>query len=485
MKKSISARRVPRRVGGDEEDATSGGVDSSTPSLQRPIVKPRKSGVSRKAFSAAIDEDEEPSGVITPKRGNLSRIASQRNAAIRASILSPREVEEEDGSKASYDAASLHELKASTPSTPRDLTTAADDTAIQGVANSTRDLDLSSKFGSSLSRYQAERNSSAIPSAAEILEKKARRARLAQEEKADEYISLDPDDPDLDNDDEDDNVMKDMDGRLVLKPKDKWKESESRLVKDDEDIMENFDDFTEDGKIHLGRNAEREGEKKRRREMADRIAAAEGEDDSEIDSDAGEKERHAVFEAAQTRHGTYGSTNTTPSDLYAHLRPTAPAVMPPLPTLDGALTRLKKQLAEMQTTRAQKLQEMQMLRKEKVRLEEEEVRIQKSLRETAEKFEGIRREKGILVGGEAAAGLLMEDGEGDGLLEETGDDDGKVSGQEAEEKKAGVSVPAHVLQEFAARMAGGVPRSGPPMNLGMGMGAGLGMGRPPAAEDDW
>jgi hypothetical protein len=43
----------------------------------------------------------------------------------------------------------------------------------------------------------------------------------------------------------------------------------------------------------------------------------------------------------------------------------------------------------------QKLQEMEALQREKIRLGEEEIRIQKALRETAEKFALLRAEKGI------------------------------------------------------------------------------------------
>ncbi|KAK1090758.1 hypothetical protein LTR48_007679, partial [Friedmanniomyces endolithicus] len=289
--------------------------------------------------------------------------------------------------------------------------------AVQDVSEATQELDLSSKFGSSLARYQqSQALSSAIPSATEIAEKKARRARLAEEHTAEEYISLDPDDPSLDND-EDDNVTTDTNGRLVLKEKDKWNESESRLVKEDEDILENFEEFTEDGKIHLGRKAEKEAAKRRKEDMAAQIAVAEGLDsDDGSDSDASEKLRIAAYEAAQTRHGTYAAThNAAPSDPYAHLRPRTPPIITPIPTLDSVIERLRRQVAEMQSSRARKLQEMSALQREKVRLAEEEVRIQRALRETAEKFQELRREKGIASTGapavEAPAGLVTSAGE--------------------------------------------------------------------------
>lgn len=334
------------------------------------------------------DEEDLEATVITPKRSNVSRVAIQRNSAKRSSLLAsqlPTRQPEDAEDRPSYSAASLQELKDSTPSTPKDVGSVPD-TDIEGVSSGTQALDLSSKFGSSLARYQ---QSSAIPSATEISEKKARRARLAKEQQAEEFIFFDPDDQDLDYDE--DNVEKDDRGRLVLKPKDKYGQLESRLVADDEDIMENFDEFTEDGRIVLGRKAEAEAARRRKQEMAAQIAEAEGASDAE--SDDSERERNEAFESAQTNYGTYvqNATSSDPSDL----RPKTPPTITPLPTLDGAVERLRKQLADMQTSRMQKLQSMEHLQREKIRLAEEEVRIQRALKETAEKFEALRKEKGI------------------------------------------------------------------------------------------
>lgn len=273
---------------------------------------------------------------------------------------------------------------------------------MEDVAVGTQALDLSAKFGASLARYDhLSGQSSAIPSATEIAEKKARRARLAREEAA-EYISLDPDDPNLDDDDDEDldeNVMRNERGQLVLKPKeDKYGLSESRLVHEDEDIMENFDEFTEDGKISLGKKAEAEAARKRKQDMAAQIAEAEGASDAE-DSDDSERARTDAFVANQTRHGIYNNphSTTTPAaalDLTAH-RPKTPPIITPLPTVTIVAQRLEAQLASMQAARTQKLQEMRRLQREKIDLAEQEVRIQQALKETAEKFSHLRKEKGI------------------------------------------------------------------------------------------
>ena len=429
MKKASSARRVPRKIGQDDDEpptpASEGelvsGMSSSQSAninlyltsccsrwkpltqgraeitLKRPTVKPRKGSSLRTSFgpTAVEDEDSVPSGVMSPKRSTLSRLAIQRNASKQSKLSTstiPTRQADDGEDRPSYSAAYLQELKDSTPVTPRDLSTDTSNSEVEDVSNGTQALDLSSKFGTSLSRYQ---QSSAIPSATEIAEKKARRARLAKEQAADEYISLDPSDPELDED-ENDNVTRDEHGRLILKPKDKYNKTESRLVPEDEDIMENFDEFTEaDSKILLGRKAEAEAIRQRKREMAAQIEEAEGAD-SDSDSNASERERNEAFEAAQTRHGAYALHNdSNDADADADARPRTPPKISPLPTLDGVIERLRRQVVDMQTERMQKLQEMEALQREKIRLGEEEVRIQRALKETGEKFAQLRAEKGI------------------------------------------------------------------------------------------
>lgn len=373
--------------------------------IKRPLFKPRKSTSSRKSLGLApLDHDEEEDSaesVVTPKRAGLSRVAIQRNASKRSSLLAsqlPRRSpgEEDDDDRPKYSADALLELRDSTPATPKEFGT------VEDVAVGTQALDLSAKFGASLARYDhLSGQASAIPSATEIAEKKARRARLAREEAA-EYISLDPDDPNLDDDDDEDldeNVMRNERGQLVLKPKeDKYGLSESRLVHEDEDIMENFDEFTEDGKISLGKKAEAEAARKRKQDMAAQIAEAEAASDAE-DSDDSERARTDAFVANQTRHGIYNNphSTTTPAaalDLTAH-RPKTPPIITPLPTVTIVAQRLEAQLASMQAARTQKLQEMRRLQREKIDLAEQEVRIQQALKETAEKFSHLRKEKGI------------------------------------------------------------------------------------------
>lgn len=413
MKKSFSQRRVPRKVGGDEDD---GGADETTgkqstsylqtttiisddcansprsrltradPVIKRP-AKPRKATSLRKTYGADNDDgDADSATVVAPKRSGLSRIAVQRNADKRATFQAS-DLPGNDDDGPSYSASDLQALKDSTPSTPQ-------------VDDNAQPLDLSSKFGSSLSRYQQP---SAIPSATEIAEKKARRARMAKEAEAEEFISIDPDNMD---EDEDGNTMTDENGRLVLRPKDKYGQLESRLVRDDEDVMEGFDEFTGDtgSRIHMDESSRGDARQRRKEEMAAQIAAAEQDDSGDEENE----ERNEAFEAAQTRHGNYSYSTTHEREQEEASRPRTPPKISPLPNLDNVISRLRSQLADMQTSRMGKLHEMEALQREKIRIGEEEVRIQKALRETAEKFEQLRREKGIA--GQTASGLVTKEG---------------------------------------------------------------------------
>jgi hypothetical protein len=412
------------------------------------------------------NEEDVEASVVTPKRGALSRVAIHKNAAKRSSLLPNelphRPVDDED-ERPSYNAASLRALKDSTPSTPKDLTSAAT-SDVESVSSGTQALDISSKFGSSLARYGQP---SAIPSATEIAEKKARRARLAKEQEAD-FISLDPDDPMLDDDEDlDPNVMRDERGNLVLKPKDKYGLSESRLVHEDEDIMENFDEFTEDGKIHLGRKAEAEAERKRRQDMAAQIAEAEGASDE--DSDDSERERKEAYEASQTRHGTYGQ-NVTENDA-TNLRPRTPPIITPLPSLDGAIERLRKQLSEMQSARMQKLQDLEGLQQQKVALAEDEVRIQKALKETAEKFDLLRKEKGIGGSSQNDGTVAIKESTDMGINGHDAERDSLMQDQNILEAQKSVEVEDEDVEEEERPAFGGLGFGGTRQNL-----AGFGLG---------
>ena len=232
-------------------------------------------------------------------------------------------------------------------------------------------------------------------------------------------------------------------------------------MREDEDVMEGFDEFTGEtgARIHMDEST-RGGERERRKkEMAAHIAAAEAEEDSEEGGDESERERNEAFEAAQTRHGNYSTTADAVAREAEDSRPRTPPKISPLPSLDGVIARLRAQLADMQTTRSQKVGEMAALEREKIRIGEEEVRIQKALKETGEKFEELRREKGIASVG-AASGVvtkegtpaLLESGRGLGVDHGNGNgvSDGDGEDEEVERPVLGLGVAGRGLESLGA-----------------------------------
>lgn len=255
-----------------------------------------------------------------------------------------------------------------------------------------RAIDIASKFGPLAALASMD---STIPTEAEIREKKERRAQLAREQQG--FMSLDGDgDDNLGSDDEDPR------NEITLRPKEKY--PETRLVREDEDIAEGFDNFVEDEKISLGRKAEREAEKKRRADMANLIAEAEG-GSADDGSDDSEAERNAAYEAAQTRAGTYGRADRY-SDEAQGLK--TPSRITPLPELDTVVARLQSALKSMEDTKARKMKRMEELRTEKIEIAEREIWIQMQLKETGEKYEKLRIEAGF--GGGAVTPLNGADG---------------------------------------------------------------------------
>ena len=358
------------------------------PSVIRPSIASRPSSKAKKRSSTRVsfglggtsmteDDDSGGSAVFTPKKSNLSRQAIEKNA-LRKTIANNLSSEHfllrpQTEDRPSYSADHLNELKTSTPSTPKDLRSQSDINNTNG-----KELDLVSKFGSDLAFRDSD---SAIPTDAEIREKKERRARLAKEQ---DFIGLS---------DEDAQEQDDSDGERSLLPYAKQRSSkkeETRLVRDDEDIAEGFDEFVSDGRIALGKKAEREQKRQQKTAMRDMINEAEGGDDSVDSEDDSEAERHAAYEAAQTRKGMDGLRREDQSTRPR--RPRTPPRITPLPTLAGCLEKLKERLAGMEYARMQKVRRLEEVKKEKedIRIRGEE--IQQLLKETGERYEKLRQE---------------------------------------------------------------------------------------------
>lgn len=413
MSSKFANRRKPRKVGGEDSEEEDGGATSGAsimstflacehertrtkkltsvhiePVVKRPLKsksKPKsKLNLSFGPDETSMTEDGgQESEVVVPKRHGLGRKAVERSTLQRN--LTPSGGLEthsawvgHDRDRPSYSREYLKELQESTPSTPK---TSTDD-------ERDRTVDVAAKFG----ELMTISGPSAIPSEAEIREKKARRARLALEHgasKEDDFISLE------------DNIGSDDDWDAIARgEKIPEKETDTRLVHDDEDFAEGFDEYVEDGKISLGRKAEREQQRKQRDAMRELIEEAEGLSDEE-DSDIEEK---AAYEATQTK-AAIGSGRADGID-----RPRTPPKMTSLPKLVTSLERLRTTLASMETAKTQMISRMEDLRKEKEEIAIREVEIQALIKEAGDNYERLKKEAGIDSAADASEGALVKRG---------------------------------------------------------------------------
>ncbi|KAL9586975.1 MAG: hypothetical protein Q9203_003675 [Teloschistes exilis] len=403
MTSPFAARRKARVIAQDEGDEDTRSGQDVLPKEQNDLVdqgngsssarvsfKPRKKAASRISFgpsgtSMTEDGDENTPAVFTAKKSKLSRQAIEKNAlrkSMGASLLAETAPLQHLEDRPSYSVDYLNELKSSTPSTARDLIPAS-----TVESEGSKAIDLAAKFGSDLSVYQ----SSAIPTDAEIREKKARRARLAKEE---DYINLH-------GSDESDNE----ENQISLAPEKDI--PETRLVRDDEDIAEGFDEYVDDGRIAMSRKAEREQKRKQKSEMEALINEAERGSSSE-ETDDSEVERRQAYETAQTRAGMDGLPKT---DGYGQpQRPRTPPKITPLPTLNGCLEKLRAELSKMQHEKMLRVKKLDEIRKEKAEMAEREVDIQRLLKEAGENYAKLQSQ----IGGELAAAtnghVMLENG---------------------------------------------------------------------------
>ncbi|KAL4957848.1 nineteen complex-related protein 2-domain-containing protein [Aspergillus filifer] len=373
MSAAFANRRKPRKVGGGDEDNDE--EQDSGPVVKRPIAsKSKQKSKARLSYgpgaTSMTDGDDDESEVIVPKKHGFGRRVLEKSTFQRS--ITPSEYGNQlplrvgpEQDRPSYNAEYLNELRNQTASTPKPTS----DTETKN------EVDVAAKFGEVM-KVTAP---SAIPTEAEIREKKARRARLAKEQDSQsltekDYIALE-------EHAEDDWEMVDRDDREDLK--------DTRLVRDDEDFAEGFDDYVEDGRISLGRKAEREQKKKQREQMRELIEDAEALSDEE-DSDLEEK---AAYEAAQTRAAMgYGGKDID--------RPKTPPKMTSLPRFSTCLDRLRMNLAVLEKSRSQMINRMEELRKEKADISTREVEIQALIKETGDHYEKLKQEAGVTPGTE-------------------------------------------------------------------------------------
>lgn len=337
------------------------------------LIKKKKLTSSRLSFgpgeiiSGDAAEALEDAEAFKPKKSALSRRDTEGNA-IRKNISYqslPMRTTDDDDERPTYSKDYLNELKSSTPTMPKDLV------ALHAKAEDEEGLDAVELEGAMVVDAEEKLVSPAfIPSEAEIREKKERRARMAHEK---DFISF--------NDD---------DGRhrqeLSLLPR--KKKEESRLVREDEDVGEGFDEFVDDGRISLGKKQEREARKRRKKEMADMINQAEGSSDE--GSDESEAERRAAYETAQTRAGMDGlhkneeNMNVSAAQM--------PSKITPLPALSECLDRLQMTLSVMEQELAKRHQQMEASKQEKNDIARREIEVQELLKQAGARYAALRED---------------------------------------------------------------------------------------------
>lgn len=234
---------------------------------------------------------------------------------------------------------------------------------------------------------QSQNQGTQILSEAEIRERKERRARLAKEQ---DFLSVE------DDDDSD--------------PFGRKKKDDSRLVADDEELGEGFDDYVEDGGLSLGKRAVKARSKKERQHMAELITAAEGHSsDSSSDSDA---ERRIAYEASQSKAGLDGlkKPKKDPSEDLLQV----PPKITPIPTLTECLARLQTSLRSMEEDLKAKTSHLDQLRKEKDEIVQREAEVQTLLDETGKKYQEAmsqgKAEGAAVSGGNLAGAVVGERG---------------------------------------------------------------------------
>ncbi|KAG5927637.1 hypothetical protein E4U42_002004 [Claviceps africana] len=350
-------------------DATSGRADADEeddgPVVVRPSInragstkQKKKAGKSRLSFGGDTDHGEEGE-FATPQKAGLGKRALE-NSAVRRGIafrtLPSRSAEEVEDDRPRYSKEYLEELQSSTPSTPRDIST------LPPTDGEDMEIDASELDGAVVVEYSGAASpisSTQILSEAEIREKKERRARLAQEH---DVLSLDDDDSTMFS---------------------RKKEDEGRLLAEDEDLGEGFDNYVEDGGLSLGKRAERERRKKDRQQMAELITAAEGH--SSDDSSDSEAERRIAYEASQSKAGLDGLKKPR-QDASRDLLQVPPKITP-LPSISECLARLQTTLKAMESDIKSKTTHLEQLRKEREEIEKRKIEVQSLLDETGKKYQ--------------------------------------------------------------------------------------------------
>ncbi|KAK3397526.1 nineteen complex-related protein 2-domain-containing protein [Sordaria brevicollis] len=437
---TTSASTEPETAGNDDEDT--GAPVVVRPGFGRLASNKKKRVSSKLSFGATSEGDTEDGGndttttassdvVSAPSKKSLSQRVAEKNALRKSALTARFGTFGADEEKPRYSKEYLEELQISTPATPQNLASLSiidddDDDSLKahhgapppgeeeeetsGAAatktDDAMDLDPSELDGAMivqsrdlpLSRTGDSTTAAAhILTEAEIRERKERRARLAKEH---DFISLE----DSDNSDDDRK-------RVILNTNKKPKKSESRLIAEDEDLGEGYDEFVTDGSLALGRKAEREAAKRHRQEMAELIQAAEAGSDAE--SDDSEAERRAAYEAVQRRAGMDGLQK--PEDDLMDVDEDGAVggggginqipKMKPLPELGEVLARMRGLVQGLEDEVSRRKARIESLEKEKGEILARETEVQEILNQAGAKYQAVMG--GAAPGAAGAAGAAV------------------------------------------------------------------------------
>ncbi|SPQ17611.1 ff935c0d-015a-40f0-bbfb-5b3a500d5123 [Thermothielavioides terrestris] len=384
----------------DEDDTSSGpvvvrpapGRSGSTRIKKRPAASRLSFGPS--GGEAAEEGEAAAAGeaVIKPSapRKPLTQRILQNNALRRTgslqnltSSLPIRFGGEEDRPK--YSKEYLEELQSATPNTPQNLASLQIDDDGEAMELDEAELDGALVVQSTDVAAPAPpgpASTTQILTEAEIRERKERRARLAQEAS---FIPLEGG-----SDDE----AAGQGGRMTVHFPSTKKKKESRLIAEDEDLGEGYDEFVSDGGLALGRRAERDAARRHRQEMAELIQAAE--EGSEAETDDSEAERRAAYEAAQRRAGLDGLhhhhrrlLDDPEADADGAMAPDAIPRMKPLPKLGEVLQRMRDIVQGLEDEVVRKRARIEGLEKEKAEILAREKEVQEILNQAGAKYQAV------------------------------------------------------------------------------------------------
>lgn len=333
----------------------------------------RKSASSRLSFGPGEGAEGDDGKPTTPRK-TLGQKALENNAIKKAAAPLqnlPTRFAGGDEDRPRYSKEYLDELQSSTPNTPQNLSSlriSDDDDGDVDMSLDPSELEGATvvQQDTSVATTRSSAPAATVLTEAQIREKKERRARRAIEA---DFISLD--------DEDDDGEREPGAGPVSVRFERTTKKPESRLIAEDEDLGEGYDEFVEDGGLSLGRKAERESRRRHRREMAELIQAAE--DGSEGESDDSEAERRAAYEAAQRRAGMDGLHRPGEDDGANGDAPNIIPKMKPLPDLDDCLQRMHNLVQGLEDEVTKKRKKIAEMEKEKVEILQREKEVQEIL----------------------------------------------------------------------------------------------------------